>query len=342
VSSEGFLLRFFLGLAISLVVTAVALGFTADHSVRKSGVLAAGSESGSWASPAELVWLGRLGRWDLQLRRGLEAASAGPAHRGLEQSLGADGSCTAELERSVGSPPTRRLRHAFATFFEACRYLQRFGDAPETREANRAAQRAAELLSRADQALPPGEVRGLPVIAGESGASRIEPRFARVAAELAGKPLQARCWSSRDWVHLLQEERAYTNGQLGDGTLAFASIGGSSINLGPGVCEALVDLTYRHLRPAGEASRLTLATAVVTLSHEPEHSRGIAAEAAAECYAIQLANRTAVELGASADYATALVRTYWRHYADELPAYRSPDCRKGGALDLGHADSIWR
>jgi hypothetical protein len=43
----------------------------------------------------------------------------------------------------------------------------------------------------------------------------------------------------------------------------------------------------------------------------------------AECDAIQLANRTAVELGASVGYAAALVR-------------------EGGVLDLGHADSIWQ
>jgi hypothetical protein len=35
------------------------------------------------------------------------------------------------------------------------------------------------------------------------------------------------------------------------------------------------------------------------------------------------------------------VRTYWRHYAEELPAYRSAECRQGGKLDLGRADSIW-
>jgi hypothetical protein len=84
-----------------------------------------------------------------------------------------------------------------------------------------------------------------------------------------------------------------------------------------------------------------LGAAVVTLSHEPQHSTGVANESVAECNAIQLANGTAVELGASAAYAAALVRTYWRHYDEELPAYRSSECRKGGELDLGHADSVW-
>ena len=84
-----------------------------------------------------------------------------------------------------------------------------------------------------------------------------------------------------------------------------------------------------------------LASAVVTLSHEPQHSISIATESVAECNAIQLAEATAIKLGASPAYATELVRTYWRHYGEELPAYRSAECRKGGKLDLGRADSIW-
>jgi hypothetical protein len=84
-----------------------------------------------------------------------------------------------------------------------------------------------------------------------------------------------------------------------------------------------------------------LAAAVVTLGHEPQHSSGIEDESVAECNAIQLANGTAVKLGASPAYAAALVRTYWRHYDEELPAYRSAECRKSGRLDLRRADSIW-
>jgi hypothetical protein len=35
------------------------------------------------------------------------------------------------------------------------------------------------------------------------------------------------------------------------------------------------------------------------------------------------------------------VRAYWRHYGEELPAYRSAECRQGGKLDLRRAESIW-
>jgi hypothetical protein len=189
--------------------------------------------------------------------------------------------------------------------------------------------------------LPPGEVRSLPVIAGDVGQSRVEPRFGRVASGLAGKQLEVRCWSGADRHRLIREESSYTHGKLGANTLGFAGIGGTRTNLGPSVCDGLVDLAYRRARPTDEAGQLMLATAVVTLSHEPQHSEGIAEESVAECNAIQLANGTAIKLGASPAYAAELVRTYWRHYGEELPAYRSSECRRGGELDLGRADSIW-
>ena len=185
-----------------------------------------------------------------------------------------------------------------------------------------------------------GEVRS-PVIAGEAQQGRLEPRFGRIASALAGKPLEVRCWSAPNWRDLMREVQSYTDGKLGPGTLAFADIGGTRINLGPGVCDGLVDLAYKRLRPTAESGQLILAAAVVTLSHEPQHSKGIAEESIAECNAIQLASGTAIKLGASPAYAVALVRTYWRYYGEELPAYRSTECRKGGKLDLGRTDSIW-
>jgi hypothetical protein len=196
-------------------------------------------------------------------------------------------------------------------------------------------------LLEADQMLPPGEVRSLPVIAGEAEQSRVEPRFGRIATALGGKRLEVRCWSAADWHQLMREERSYTHGQLGPETLGFAGIGGTRVNLAPAVCKGLVDLAYNRARPTDEAAQLLLAAAVVTLSHEPQHSKGIAVESVAECNAIQLANGTAIKLGASPEYAAALVHTYWRHYGEELAAYRSSECRKGGKLDLRRAGSIW-
>jgi hypothetical protein len=329
-------------------------------------VLGAGVESGSWATSEELGWLEKLGAWDTRLLRGLQSVARVETTPRLAQKLmKRDGktvvlhsralepasSCAADLTTNVGSPPTARLRRAFDTFRVACKHLQRFhgaitaaidqGQNSEMAKAQAEAKRAAALSLTADQILPPGEVRSLPVVAGEAKQSRLEPRFGRIASTLAGKELELRCWSGADWHHLMREERSYTHGKLGSNTLGFAGIGGTRVNLGPAVCNGLVDLAYKRARPTDEAGQLMLAAAVVTLSHEPQHSIGIADESVAECNAIQLAGGTAIKLGASPAYAAALVRTYWRHYGEELPAYRSAECREGGKLDLRRVDSIW-
>jgi hypothetical protein len=306
VSSGDFIVRFLLGMAASLVAAAFVVGCGAVH--RRGEVLAAGQERGSWASPAELAWLKRVGAWELQLMR----RSTPPP---VEQ-------CTATLSSRVGPAPTARLRRALEILRSACSHG------------------SADLLV-ANELLPPGEARQLPVIAADTGGSRVEPRFGRVASALAGKDVEARCWSMPDWRHLMREERSFTGGRLGPDTLGFADINGNRVNLAPDVCQALVDLAYNHVQPEDEAGRLMLGVAVVTLSHEAQHSKGVAREAEAECNAIQVAHRTAMKLGATESYAASLVRAYWSHYDEELKAYRSPDCRDGGALDLGYADSIW-
>jgi hypothetical protein len=321
VSFKGFILRFLVGMAASLTVVLFVVGWAAAR--RDSAVLGAGERSGAWASPPEVLWLGKLGSWNTRLLRGLQA---GVPERGAPARVQG---CAANLLANVGAPPTARLQRAYAAFRLACRQLKR-GD-----------PQAGTFFLRADRMVPPGELRGLPVISGASPVSRIEPRFGQIASALASKQVEVRCWSTTNWHRLMHEEQIYTRGQLGSDTLGFAGISGGRINLAPSVCDALVKLAYTSARPTDEVGRLLLASAVVTLSHEPQHSKGISKEAVAECNAIQFANRTARQLGVNPAYGATLVRTYWRHYSEELPAYRSSECRKGGALDLGSADSIW-
>lgn len=365
-SSEGFLVRFFLGLLGSVAAIMLAVGCAFPTREGEGQVLGAGVGAGSWSSPAELAWLEKLGAWDTRLLRGLQSAARVETTPGLAQklmrrdgetlvlhsrALQPAGSCAADLTTRVGQAPTPRLQRAHDTFYAACLHLQRFHGAitlaidrrqgSEIGKAQEEAKRAAALLLQADQMVPPGEVRSLPVIAGNSQESRIEPGFGRIASALAGKRLEVRCWSEADWQRLMREERSYTRGKLDVDTLGFAGIGGARVNLGPAVCGALVQLAYSRARPADDAAQLLLASAVVTLSHEPQHSKGISEEFIAECNAIQLAGGTAMSLGASSGYAAQLVRAYWRHYDHELPAYRSAECRKGGKLDLGRISSIW-
>jgi hypothetical protein len=301
VGSGGFIVRFLLGMAVGLAAVTLLIGLIG---VRPQGAaLAAGTRAGSWATPAELQWLRAAGRWETGVLRRLD--SCGPL---------------------LGSAPTSRLEEARDAFTRACSQLER----DDTRGA-------MQSFVEANQLLPPGEARDLPVIAGASRVTRVEPRFGRITSVLAGKNVEARCWSRRDWPQLMREESTFTGGQLGPGTLGFAGINGNRVNLAPDVCAALVELGYHDARRVDYA----LASAVVTLSHEAQHSKGVAREAEAECYAIQVAHRAARQLGAGPTYAASLVRVYWQHYAEEFPYYRSTDCHKGGSLDLGYADSIW-
>jgi len=365
------LVRFLAGLAsgvlcVVLVVGCAGAAHRATAKAKSSAVLGAGQERGSWASGAELAWLRRLGAWDSRLLAGLRKAGRiesspdlvrkllqhdGQTTMTHSQALEVADTCSADLTSAVGPPPTDRLRPALATFEQACTHLRRFhtaillavfrGDASLLREAQTEARRGGELLLHADSGLPPGEVRSLPVIGGDSARSRIEPRFGEVASRLAGKEVEVRCWSHPDWVRLLREEKAYTKHRIDEDTLGFAGIDGSRVNLAPDVCDGLVDLAYHHAHPSGDDARFPLAAAVVTLSHEPQHSKGVAVEAQAECYAIQLASGTARRLGVGGAYADGLAQLYWGHYGEELPVYRSPECRDGGAYDLDTTTSAW-
>jgi len=130
VSSEGFLLRFFLGLIGSLAAVALIVGCAVHQRSTEGRVLGAGVEDGAWASPAEVAWLGKLGAWDTRLLRGLQTAArveSTPAladklmHRDGRtmvlhaRALEPAGSCHSDLTTGVGSAPTVRLRRAYDT-----------------------------------------------------------------------------------------------------------------------------------------------------------------------------------------------------------------------------------
>jgi hypothetical protein len=370
--ARGVGVRFLAGLAsgLSCIVLVVACSGIAQRTAKPeasaAAVLGAGQTGGSWATEAELTWLRKLGAWDTRLLAGLRKAGEieaspelvqellrhdGPTSIAHSRALAVAETCSADLASRVGPPPTERLGPALAAFERACTHLRGFhtaillavlrGDSSLVREAQAEAARGGELLLEADHGLPPGEVRSLPVIGGVSAASRVEPRLGEVASWLSGKPVEVRCWSQADWIMLLREEKAYTKHRIDEDTLGFAGIDGTRINLAPDVCDGLVDLGYDHARPSSAAARFPLAAAVVTLAHEPQHTKGIAVEAQAECYAIQLAAATAGRLGVDRRYAAGLARLYWTHYGEELPAYRSPECRDGGAYDLRRANSVW-
>ena len=341
--TRGLLVRFFGGMAVGVAAVAVVVGCAASSRAhpRVGGVLGAGQERGRWATAAELAWLRKLGRWEtslmLSLNRVGQAASAAAAAPYLEPVR----ACSADLVAQVGPPPTERLARALDVVQRACGHLERAADASEAATAASEGRVGGKLLLRADQMVPPGEVRALPVVAGVSTESHVDPKFSRIASGLAEKHVDVNCWSRVDWTRLLREEKAYTLHHIDDNTLGFAGVGGARDNLSPEVCDSLDELQYQHRMPGAMDAKLLLATAVVTLSHEPQHNKGIAVEAQAECYAIQLMRETAVKLGAAPAYAAELQRVYWQRYDEELPSYRSPECANGRAYDLDPASSTF-
>ena len=182
----------------------------------------------------------------------------------------------------------------------------------------------------------------LPTRSGATSISRIEPRFGRVASSLAGKPAQVRCWSTVDWARI--------NGDLlarGGGGESLDFVSGfywpptGRIHLDPTACAGLVDLAYRGLRPDRGRAFVRIALGVDTLAHESMHRRGFRSEAVTECYAVQLAYKTATALGASSTYASLVSRQAWAAYPAHPAAYLSDECRKGGKLDLSPRRSTW-
>jgi hypothetical protein len=82
--------------------------------------------------------------------------------------------------------------------------------------------------------------------------------------------------------------------------------------------------------------------AVHVLTHESMHMSGFTSEAVAECYAMQHDRQLAEILGASPDAAQQLAVRYWQTVYPRMPdAYRSNDCRPGGALDLHLDGAAW-
>lgn len=82
--------------------------------------------------------------------------------------------------------------------------------------------------------------------------------------------------------------------------------------------------------------------AVHALAHEAWHLAGYRDEAVAECYALQTTEYVAERLGAAQPLAQALaVHTLERLYPTLPPAYRTPDCRDAGRLDLRRATRSW-
>ncbi len=320
------------------------------------------AEGGGWATEDEVEWLERVAAWNKEFSdAGREVAEfeAGGAFeevlRGDDDAIEAYADALEPIRRcgetfaeDVGGAPSERLRDPERRFRDSCTHYRRGVDlmlrAVEEQDDGLAGRSRTEIEDAGKEAaiaagqLPPGEKQPLP--RGRAGSeSRIDPTFSEAASLVAGKPVEARCWSPDDWERLMVEESAYTRGKVNDTVLGFASAGGERLNLAPQICHDLARLAHRGQRPRAEEQRFRLALSAATLAHESVHASGVADEPTAECHGIQWLGRTAGALGVERDYGEQLVAAYWAHYDDLPEMYRSAECRDGGDLDLDEASA---
>jgi hypothetical protein len=181
----------------------------------------------------------------------------------------------------------------------------------------------------------------LPVIQGPSGESRIEPRFGRAAAIVAGLGTEVRCWSVADWQKRQADWGNWRGQSLGPWG-AYMNRGTYRVHLSPSICATLARLVYEDVHVRKDPWPEQLAWSVGALAHEAQHVRGVLNEIKAECYGVQSIGATVEALGRTSEEGRYLASLYWRStYLARDPQYRSDDCRNGGRLDLHPLTGAW-
>jgi hypothetical protein len=169
-------------------------------------------------------------------------------------------------------------------------------------------------------------------------AEGLEARLADGAARAA--PLDdasVDCAATDDWADVVREVAEPDGRVLAGAVLA----GDDTMHLAPATCLALdaVAATPASLACLADARAICGpdavegAIALVTLAHEAQHAAGEGDEAAAQCRAIQTVDDVAASLGVPAAPASR-VGPFVTHALLQPAAYRSAECRAGGALDL--------
>jgi hypothetical protein len=314
--------------------------------------------AGAGLSAEEVRWVRAFAAWGDDIgqavgdaRAAHEEALAGGDRAFFTQALRPVRNCSSSLDGAVPAAPTARLRAARRLLERTCGAYARFADAQAASlrgdpggpllRAEAAQTRAEELLLTVYQGVGSllRDNRTLPRARG-GDRSRIDPLYSRLGGDLAYERVEVRCWSEDEWLDVIRERSAFSNGYLNvHATLGFAWPDDRRAHLAPEICAALDRLS---LDGEGVGSE-EVATAVVVLAHEVGHLRASsAAEAEVECRAMQEARGLARKLGADAAEADALVELYLKDVYPETDAlYHSTQCHPGGYLDLDPASPRW-
>jgi hypothetical protein len=183
--------------------------------------------------------------------------------------------------------------------------------------------------------------RALAVRTGTTPDSHIDRVLGRVAGGVAGRHVEARCWSGDDWYHVNLERQAIT-GQVHFWAVGVAQPGVVHLD-GPLVCDPLARFYELKVMPSTNNERSRLATALVVLAHEAEHNRNFRnSEAQVECYAAQRVRDLVRAAGRSRAFAADIAAYAWDvSYIRGDAVYSTTKCHNGGPLDLHPRSDAW-
>jgi hypothetical protein len=172
-----------------------------------------------------------------------------------------------------------------------------------------------------------------------------EARLGEVASAIANRSVGVECPGF--WRQLVD-----VRGE--DGRVHFDVAGrpSDSAELSGDTCDRLEDFSRAGSKPAFDClvpddrqckrEVVETARALSAIAHEAFHLAGVRDEAAAECYAVQTVDFVTEKLGATATQGRIVATWAARTSARTHPAdYHSPECRRGGALDLEPRTIAW-
>jgi hypothetical protein len=171
--------------------------------------------------------------------------------------------------------------------------------------------------------------------------SHIDPRLGKVVSRLAGRAVEARCWSDDDWRRVNREFGAL-HPQSDYWVIGLADRRGRVHFLGE-LCEPLVRFFGSRYVPSLNIDRAELAESLVVLAHEAEHERDpSSSEAEVECYAVQHVRDLVRDEGHSEAFAAVIASFAWDvTYLRNDPVYGTRRCRNSGPLDRHPRSADW-
>jgi hypothetical protein len=226
-----------------------------------------------------------------------------------------------------------------------CSALARAPSAPLRRieRLARAACRGEQNWSRVEDAVDARFFysRPLPTTSALTSESHVDPRIGRVASRLAGRNVEARCWSADDWGRVNGEFQAVYPNQH-DWAEGLADRYGR-VHFNGEICQTLTRFFGSRYTPSLNLERADLAWALHVLAHEAEHHRDFAAShREVECRAVQRVRGLVRASGRSKAFAAEIAAYAWDvSYARNDPEYGTALCRNGSSLDLHPRSDAW-